>query len=952
MKRIIYKALSIEEGEGLSVFLLIIQSFFIGVFSQSFEISATALFMESYGKSMIGTAYLFSGIVGIVLTAIYSGLQSRIKFSALAIINLLFITLTTAFMWYGFEVSQDKRLIFVAFLMMGPLFILSLVGFSGMVGRLYTLRQGKRLFSIVDSGLIFGILVISFLIPFLLPIIPATKDLILIAAGSILISLFLQVIISFTFNLNKAATSEEEDKSSKGAGVKIFLSNKYVRLMSLFVMLTMVAAFFVTYSFLAVTKINYPETKEFAGFLGKFMFAVMAFSFVIKTFIYSKLMKTYGLKVNLMILPALLLFFVVITALAGTFLGYEEGSSTFLIYFLLTALVRFFAINLKDSIQTPSLKLLFQPLDKNIRYDIQAKVEGVINELSAVLAGGLLAALALLPFFESIHYSYSLIIIVGAWLYITMLLYKEYQNTLRQSLISYRNSDVKDQEQEDSVFMGSEESRIIYTLELTRMIDPVSFDQSITDLMSSSNVNLQNYALNNIEQNSLLNAQRQVEELSNRSRNKEIKEKAIDINKKLIEIIEKKSDLEEVTRLSKSKEKTDRQQAAKIISTKNEEALTPVLKTLIKDIDPGVKISAIKATANTAYKDLWQILIDYLENHYYASTARRALINIGEPALFLLEKSFLKSGISSETMVTLTGIISEIEGDRATEFLLDKISFTDRNVVLEALEGLSKRNYEADEQNVRKLIQAIEINIGIAAWNLSILHDLSEAEYDNQLTRAMVRERDKSFNLLFTMLSVAYDKSSIQHIRENIESGTTESISFAIEMLDLFVDEQLKTTLFALLEDNKLEDKIRELELHFPIYRHDRVGVLNQIMNRSSNYVSQFTKACAIYTLLENDDAKVTDDLVANLFNPDPVLRETAAIVLNTLDHKKYVSCSSRLDEDLKFEADRSISQIRKIQPKSKDRKGIPSKRINRFCPIKKPYLIGHGYDHGNEGIT
>ena len=914
MKRLIYNALSIEEGEGLSVLLLIVQSFFIGVFFQSFEISATALFMESYGKEMIGNAYLLSGLVGIILTAIYSKLQGNISFSTLSFLNLSFITLTTAALWYGFNVSSDNRIVFAAFLLMGPLYILSFVSFSGMVGRMFTLRQGKRLFSIVDSGLIFGILVISISIPFLLNIIPETKDLILISAASIVLSLIVQVIISFNFDLN---AKEEDDASSKQktdkkAGVKLFFTNKYVRLMSLFVMLSMVAAFVITYSFLAVTKINYPATKDFAGFLGKFIFAVTIFSLVIKTFVYSRLMKTYGLKVNLMILPVLLLFFATVTALSGTFFGYEgEGTASFLIFFLLTALVRFFAINLKDSIQTPSMKLLFQPIDKEIRYDIQAKVEGVINEVSAVLAGGLLAVLALIKFITNIHYSYMVVGIIAAWVIVTVRLYKEYQNTLRRSLVNYKKTEQSSSESSEHLPTANNDAeKMIYSLELTKRINPGKYEEELANLTNSSNQKLKEYALVNIQDYAIISAHQHVTDLLKNESNPVIRKLASETDNSLKNLLKFDQSATELSALARSKDRLEREKAAKIISITENEQYLPLLKVLLKDIEPNVKIAAFQAAAKEIYRELWPALVENLESPYYYSAARSAIIELGENSLELLEKSFYKSGISSETMTLITNIISHIDNERATSFLLDKISFTDRNVVLEALQGLSRINYEADDKSINKILQGIELNIGISTWNLSIMLDLKRASYNNALTVAMEEELQRSFNILFTMLSVAYDKLSIQHIRENIESGTTEAISFAIEMLDLFVAEQLKPILFPLLEDNKLENKIRELELHFPINRHDHIEVLYQIMNRSSNYVSHYTQACAIYTLLENKERKISNDLIANLFNPDPILKETAATVIYQIDPKVYQSCSERLHEETKIQLDKVLSLL------------------------------------------
>jgi ATP:ADP antiporter, AAA family len=49
------------------------------------------------------------------------------------------------------------------------------------------------------------------------------------------------------------------------------------------------------------------------------------------------------------------------------------------------------------------------PLNINIRFDIQAKVEGVINEFARLIAGAMILVIGLLTFFELIHYSYFLL---------------------------------------------------------------------------------------------------------------------------------------------------------------------------------------------------------------------------------------------------------------------------------------------------------------------------------------------------------------------------------------------------------------------------------------------------------------------------------------------------------------------------------------------------------------
>src|SRR3989339_144268 len=122
MKQALYKTFHIAEGEGYGVFLLILQSFFLGVFYGSLDISASALFLKAFPASMLPKAFVISGIAGIVLTAVYTRLQN----------------------------------------------IIALLGFWGIAGRVFTLRQGKRLFGLIDSGQVFGVIISSYTIPLIL----------------------------------------------------------------------------------------------------------------------------------------------------------------------------------------------------------------------------------------------------------------------------------------------------------------------------------------------------------------------------------------------------------------------------------------------------------------------------------------------------------------------------------------------------------------------------------------------------------------------------------------------------------------------------------------------------------------------------------------------------------------------------------------------------------------
>jgi len=197
MKRAIFNALNIQEEEGNKVILLVLQSVFLGSFYGTYDIGAHTLFLKTFAEDMIPKAYTLSGIIGILMTSLYSIFQSRIKFSKLAVGNLFVLAIMTLLLRAGFYFTEAHWLIFLIFMMMGPINIVAMVGFWGTAGRLFTLRQGKRLFGIVDTGQIIGIIIASYaipLIPILFKIHLDTKNLILISGLSILSAFIVQFL--------------------------------------------------------------------------------------------------------------------------------------------------------------------------------------------------------------------------------------------------------------------------------------------------------------------------------------------------------------------------------------------------------------------------------------------------------------------------------------------------------------------------------------------------------------------------------------------------------------------------------------------------------------------------------------------------------------------------------------------------------------------------------------
>ena len=206
-----------------------------------------------------------------------------------------------------------------------------------------------------------------------------------------------------------------------------------------------------------------------------------------------------------------------------------------------------------------------------------------------------------------------------------------------------------------------------------------------------------------------------------------------------------------------------------------------------------------------------------------------------------------------------------------------------------SLNALKTFEYKAESTEVTKVQQSVEMTVGIALWNMVALEEAVEYQLPHYLIDALREEVDISVDRIYTLLSLLYDPQSISNIRKNIESGTAEGIGFAIELLDLFVAEELKPKLFPIFDDISIDEKIYRLELFYPIERLDKSQLLVQLINRDYNYINNWTKASAMYTIItdESFNKELKDDYIAQIFNEDPLLYECAAWLIYNIDSQQ-----------------------------------------------------------------
>jgi ATP:ADP antiporter, AAA family len=907
-----------SDQEAKQIALMLATGFFMGIFIATYQITADSLFLSRQGDQL-NKAFLIAGALGIVTTAFYSFFQSRIRYSTLTVSAVILISVFTIGVYYLLHTRPDleDRLIFALYCMSGPITAVLLLSFWGTFGRLFNFRQSKRIIGWIDTGQLFAAIIASFLIPISSAFVPDTTNYLLVCGVSILVVSVLLFTIASTFRMAKDDPKDDSDGavSETETSLATILKNPYTRTMSVFLLVSMSVYILTQFSFQQAVQQQYPDERQLTNFTGFFTAAVYMLSLIMQTFVNQRIISNYGLRVSLYILPVVIGIFALGSITTGIFLGDDTGRSSFIFFFVTVALTRLFSWTFRDSLENPVYKLFFIPLDGRLRFAIQSKVEGTFNEVARFTAGLLLFGLALLPFFKIIYIMGVLLLLALAYLFIINKLYQGYRGKIHEKLESANISQQKLDRGYSMLTSRLEEflkvpepTKAVFSFKLLEKINAGQVPAWINMLMSNTDDAARHFAqtrLNELKGLSVsdkyvIRGDRQATE------SKQLLSKA-----DLQLIIENNGEItkQRVQKLTRSFDPDDRQYAAELLLHTSKEESTSFLMELLGDADRKVRNTAIKTAVQRYNGEVINALIENLGSSTYSNQALNALLLIGEPSLVALDSGFYRSGQSTQVMLRIIQVMGRIGGTRAKEMLWQKIDYPNRVVVSQALIALGECGFKAGLSQVSRIKFAIETDVGDIRWNLSALQELEDTGIYKDIAQALRWEIQNDIEHVYMLLTMLYDTHSIQLVKENIDSGTPEGIAYAIELLDVFLSDQLKQRVIPVLDDLTDNERIGRLTDIYPRVRLDAKLVLKFLINRDFTQTNRWTKACVLYQIGLLKIHNFSLDLIAQLFNPDTLISEVAAWSLHSLSPKDYDDNVKRLGAIRKKELDYVIVQ-------------------------------------------
>lgn len=445
-----------EEGERTLLMFAFYTATSIGLLW--FEHSATALFLDKYGARWLPVIYITSAVMVSGLGVLYSRLQRILPLRG-ALVAIAFLTgIPLLIFRIGLGVNYLDGLIafgtvFLLRLWMDAVEALNDLNSQVAANQLFNIREIKRTYPIISSGLLVADVISGFSLPLLLFVVGLNNVLIV---ASLMMLVGAATLFYLTQRYSQAFPDSptrywEDDEPEFAVRRTTGPLQRYIVPLFTFFILGETLYLLVEFQYLGQLEMNL-DTADIAGFLGLFSGIVGLFELTSQWFISSRVIDRVGVFIAAMVLPASLSIVGLITLsglldLVIDLFGYAVTVPEWVTgLFVGLILLRFIDELLRYTLIAGIEPFLFQPLPESIRSSVQTSVQGIAEPMATGLSGfGILATIwllhwafpnqseAMLQQWQSEVFIFAIVLCSLIWLLSAWLLRSSYVSLLVQS---------------------------------------------------------------------------------------------------------------------------------------------------------------------------------------------------------------------------------------------------------------------------------------------------------------------------------------------------------------------------------------------------------------------------------------------------------------------------------------------------------------------------------------
>jgi ATP:ADP antiporter, AAA family len=776
-----------------------------------------SLFLEHLTKEKLPFAFLLTAILMGLVVSLNSRLLRRVNRPVYIVSTLSFFVITGLAFWLLIRSPSPWRWIFLLLYSWADILMVTMITqFWIYVTDLFRPREFKRQVGFLVSGGLLGGIAGS-LVARYLPLYMPTKNLVLV--GPIILVLCIGIVLLVQRISGREPREEERKAASKkekvgfAQSLVLLRKSRYLLLLSGLILSTIIVSNLVDFQFKSAAEIAVPDGDARTSFLATFYLVILIVSYLFTILLTSRILKNFGMRIALLILPFLLLL------------------CSLTIFFLPAAGMIYWAVAIKgiDKSLTHSLsqsvrEVLYIPVPQEIKYRAKVFIDMFLNKFADGLAGLVLVAVS--AFIDlsgrdiGLVRDVSLIMIVFIiiWIWFGFRVTREYVTIVKNNLhIKWRDADKVITEKIDvdmtklvfDTLQSRERSSVLYTMNLFDLIKKEKLTPELKSLISIKGDEIRARSMDSLldvtgesllpEMDDSLEAEEldaQVREIMSLDVYREL------IKEKIDKAVEDKDPRAEVSRM----------EAAKVMGMMGSGApLVKELKKLLQDESPEVVRYAAESAGRLKRREFVPLLIDHLGRPGTRESAIQALRAYGETIVGTLKDYLGDPQENIRARQAIPEILAKTGSQKAADILILELAKEKAELETELIEALYRMRLNDPGLGFAAAAVQMQAVSLIKKCYLLILqiHEVRGDRKKEMLVRDLENTLSRTLKQVFELLGLVYPQEDIIKAYQNILVGTKKALDYSVELLDNILKRELKEIILPLIEDTTIEEKAR-----------------------------------------------------------------------------------------------------------------------------------------------
>jgi hypothetical protein len=915
------------------------------------EVSAAALFLGEYGADSLPWVYIASAGIGTGLGFIYSWLQKFLPLRRVIVV----IAVLMAVPLLLFRPATDPAVlggysVFLMRLWLEAIYVLNELNTSITANQLFNIREIKRTYPLISSGILAADVLSGFSLPFLRELV-GLPNIVFMASVMLLIGAGILFYVSqayqqfFPDSLRGRLQERQPDYSTRRLRGPL---QRYVILIVAFFVMAQVLSLLVDFQYLSQLEQNLNvRVEDIADFLALFSGILGIFELMTQWFISSRAIERMGVFVVAMLPPALIicLSFLSLSGLVNLFLG--------------LILLKFLDELLRYTLLASTSPVLFQAIPDTLRGRIHSIVRGIAEPLSTGLTGvGMLVTIwicqALLPtasetaFYQmqTLVFLVYMAIFALVWLLAVLMLRSRYLGLLvlsaERGQLSLSDVDLRTFKRAvvEALDRPGTEAEKASCIELLSHIDPKNMGEVLSPLLPNLAPALQRQSLEamlnspsptHLERVRSLIAQPLAPEvLAVALRYIWLTEANPDIRqlqaylKPEIDPVVRGTAASLMLRRGNPRQKAEATDTLRRMLTHERErervmgcralgeavylqALRLYIKPLLQDESLRVRCALLEAIAATHLEEYYPSLLRGLHYKSTREAAMRALMRLQNEAIPLLVKlaeDVHKPEAIRTCALTVLGQIGTLEAlDALVSHLMTAWGATRRNIMRILLKLPQEAGVDAvaDRLGRSGIETLIHQELLFVAQLYASLFDLNAERLEGReadlLRRALRDQQKDTIERLFLLMRFLYPSGSIQAAAFNLQSDSRDNKARGLEILDNTLDIPSKRALLVLLDRRSDFEKLQSLSdmlSYQPMTVSQRLRHLLELRH----FLSDWALACCFHVARYYRWSLTAEQTISCLRHPTGFVREAVLTYLRIASPRALLELLPLLKDD------------------------------------------------------